>query len=69
MTTSDMSRRAVTLRLVRTSQLRRLCLALGRRPERPRARATAMGRDADEQAEAIGEAEERYRTGPTRGGD
>lgn len=32
MTRADMSPKAVTIRLVRTSQLRRLCLDLRRRP-------------------------------------
>jgi hypothetical protein len=43
-TMTDMSSRAVTLRLVRTSQLRRLCLALRRSQPRPRAPNTAQQR-------------------------
>lgn len=61
MTRSDMSPRAVTIRLVRTAQLRRLCLELRRRSIPQRGDPSPTDRAADEIAAVVSEAQERYR--------
>ena len=65
MARADMSAEAVTVRLVRTSQLRRLCLELRRTSSRRCGSPPAT----DETAELVPEAQERYRGAQERPAD
>jgi hypothetical protein len=66
MARTDMCSKAVTVRLVRTSQLRRLCLELRRCSNTRRSRPLATSRAADQIAGAVAEGREGYRGGKQR---
>jgi len=65
----DMSPKAVTVRLARTSQLRRLCLELRQRSKPTSGSPAPKNVGAGEGTEAAAEGRERYETDRERSGD